>query len=78
MPRISMVVPRKDLDLIDQVAENRTAFMVGASVAAARLVLRQREDDEIERLCAETAERDLAMSIEFEGTLADGLDDEPW
>lgn len=74
MAKISMVVPDEVLVLIDEVAvPNRTAFMIGAALEAARRVKREREDAEIERICAETSERDRSLSEEFAATLSDGL-----
>jgi hypothetical protein len=76
MPRISMLVPDEALELIDSVSDNRTAFMVQASVREARKRRRQLVDAEVARICRETAERDRAIAREWESTLADGLEDE--
>jgi hypothetical protein len=73
MPRISLLVPERALRLIDDVAANRTAFMIDASVKEARRRRREIQDCEIARVCALTAERDIALSEEFDGTLQDGM-----
>ena len=73
MPRISMLVPDDALKLIDEVSENRTAFMVEASVREARKRRREILDAQVARICAATAQRDDKMSAEFADTLLDGL-----
>jgi hypothetical protein len=71
-----MLVPDEALELIDSVSENRTAFMVEASVAAAKRRRREIVDAEVARICTENFDRDRAIAAEFDGTLLDGLDDE--
>ena len=74
MPRISLLIGDDDLAIIDAAATpNRTAFMVAAAKEVARRVQRARDDDEVARICAETADEDRALAAEFECTLADGL-----
>ena len=74
MARISMLVPDEDLALIDSVAErSRTAFMIEAARQEALRIRRQREDDEIARICAEEADRDRTLAADFADTLPDGL-----
>lgn len=68
-----MLVPDDALKLIDEVSENRTAFMVEASVREARRRRREILDAQIERICAATAQRDAELSPEFQDTLLDGL-----
>ncbi len=58
-----MLVAEADLALIDSVAEtNRAAFMVNAAIGAALRIRRSREDEEIARICSESATRDLALA----------------
>ena len=72
--KISMLIPDEDLALIDAVAvPNRTAFMIKAAKEAALRVQREREDQEIARICTENAERDRALAEEFAAADADGL-----
>lgn len=74
MIRISMLIRDEDLALIDSAAApNRTAFMVAAAKEAALRIRRQREDEEIAHICAETAGRDRDLAEEFGTTAADGL-----
>lgn len=74
MPRISLLVGEDDLAIIDAAARpNRTAFMVAAAKEVALRVQRARDDDEIARICAETADEDRALAAEFASTLPDGL-----
>lgn len=73
MPKISMLVPEVDLQLIDSVSRNRTAFMIEAAVAEAKRRRRELDDAEIARICSATAERDRTLSSEWESTLPDGL-----
>ena len=74
MGRITIVVPDDALAVIDSVSSNRSAFMTAAALAAAKAKLRQIEDAEIERLCAESAEEDLAIAREWDSTVGDGID----
>jgi hypothetical protein len=76
MPRISMLIPDDSLALIDSVAENRTAFMIEAATQAARRRKRELMDAEVRRICAEDSDLYASVSREWEGTLADGLDDD--
>ena len=73
MAKISLLVSDADLDLIDSVSSNRSAFMSAASREAAKRVLREREDEEIGRICRAMAERDHALASEFGATVADGI-----
>lgn len=73
MPRISLLVPERALKLIDDVATNRTAFMINASIKEARRCQREIQDAEIARVCALTAMRDVNLCKEFDGTLQDGM-----
>ena len=75
MGRITIFVPDEALTVIDSVTSNRSAFMTAAALAAARAKLRELEDAEIERICAENAEEDLAIAREWESTLMDGMHD---
>ena len=68
-----MLVPDEALRLIDEVSDNRTAFMVEASVREARKRRRELMDAEIADICASTAQRDFDLSTEFQGTLLDGI-----
>lgn len=74
MAKISMVVPDEALALIDSVAENRSAFMVAASVKAAEQIKRLTVDAEIARSCAENAQTAAAIESEFASALMDGLE----
>ena len=74
MTRISLLVPDEDLALIDSAASpNRTAFMIEAAKREAVRIRRMREDDEIARICAETAHRDEELAADFAATIGDGL-----
>ena len=68
-----MLIPEQALRLIDEVSDNRTAFMLDAAVCEAKKRRRQLIDAEIARICAENHDRDLALAVEFEHTLLDGL-----
>ncbi|MFN2450300.1 MAG: hypothetical protein ABR508_11035 [Candidatus Baltobacteraceae bacterium] len=70
-----MLIPDEFLDIIDSVAENRTAFMVDAALVAARRRKREILDAEVEAACREMTQRDRALATEWEGTLGDGLSD---
>ncbi len=74
MPKISMLVPDEALALIDSVAENRSAFMVEAAVAAAHVRRRLIEDAEIAAICSQTATRDANINDEWEAAIGDGLE----
>lgn len=74
MPRISLLVPDDDLDLIDSVATpNRTTFMVAAAREAALRVRRERENRELAAILDASADEDGLLLAEFDGTAADGL-----
>ena len=74
MPKISMLIADDDLALIDAAATpNRTAFMVAAAKEVALRVQRAKEDAEILRILAESADDDRALLDEFAATTADGL-----
>ncbi len=74
MAKISIVVPDEALALIDSVAGNRSAFMVGAAVNAAKLMEREALDAEIARWCSRHASVDASVDAEFGHTLIDGLE----
>ena len=73
MPKISLLVPDEALALIDSVAENRTAFMVEAAVAAAKVRRRLIEDAEIAAICARNATRDAIINDDWEAAIGDGI-----
>ncbi|MHB8461305.1 MAG: hypothetical protein ACYDA1_01530 [Vulcanimicrobiaceae bacterium] len=68
-----MLVPDEALELIDSVAENRTAFMVEAAVAAAKVRRRLIEDAEIADICARNAASDAIINDDWEAAISDGL-----
>jgi hypothetical protein len=74
MARISMLVPDEALALIDSVSPNRSAFMVEASVAAAKRRKREIEDAEIADICRSQAAEDRFIAAEFEATVCDGIE----
>lgn len=73
MARISMLVPDDALELIDSVSENRSAFMIGAAVAAAKRRKRELEDAEIAAIVRVHAGDDRAIAAEFDATALDGI-----
>lgn len=73
MPKISMLIDPADLELIDSVSKNRTAFMVSAAVEEAKRRKRELEDAEIARICAENAADDRELATDWEPVLKDGL-----
>lgn len=76
MAKISMLIPDRDLALIDREAGgNRTAFMVSASVERARRLERERIDREILASLATSAQSDAAEFAEWDAVAGDGLDD---
>lgn len=60
--------------MIDGVSDNRTAFMVDASVKEALKRQRALRDAEIERISEANAACDRSTAREWEGTLGDGLE----
>lgn len=68
-----MLIPESALRLIDDVSDNRTAFMVDAAVREAKTRRRELIDAEVARICGASADRDHVISVEFEDTLIDGL-----
>lgn len=76
MAKISMVVPDDQLAQIDAEAHgNRTAFMVSAAIEVAKRTRRERIDREIAADVADHTGVDARAYADWEGTLADGLDD---
>ncbi|MDQ2873204.1 MAG: hypothetical protein M3R35_08770 [Candidatus Eremiobacteraeota bacterium] len=74
MAKISIVVPDEALELIDSIAENRSAFMVAASVQAAEHERRLAIDAEIAQSCRENVKVATAIESTFASTLRDGLE----
>jgi len=75
MAKISMTIPDSELSLIDAYSDgNRTAFMVAAAVARARVVRRERIDAEIAAALEANEEADYRVYKEWECTINDGLE----
>ncbi|MBC5800874.1 MAG: hypothetical protein GIX03_12195 [Candidatus Eremiobacteraeota bacterium] len=70
-----MAVPPETLAEIDQWSGgNRTAFMLSAAVARARMMRRASEDAEIADACATNAEADRMLCADWESTIGDGIE----
>jgi predicted transcriptional regulator len=76
MATITIRVPDEELANIDEIAgpNNRTQFMLEAARRAVAQRRRQRLVDEVGRLCAESAEENLAVVDDWSVTMADGIE----
>ena len=75
MPKISMLIPERQLALIDaQAGGNRTAFMISAAVERAKRLRRQRMDEEIAASIQDSEDGDFAVYKDWENVAGDGID----